>query len=281
MRNKREYINFILIFIAVISVLLIIEYILLKLIGFNEKNFFLVSLIIILISIFLGLFLSKFSISVLIETNKMLDNLLKETLHELNIPVATILANIKLLKRKETDEKSQKRLDRIEKAAGQLLELYKDMDYYIKKEIQKVNYEVFNLKELIEERILLIEDIKNDIKIYKDLEDIYVKSDKSGFVKVIDNLLSNAIKYNKPNGYIKIVLKNQKLIIEDSGKGMDESELVKIFERYYRADDSQIGHGIGLNIVKSFCDEEKISISIESKKDIGTKIILNLKSILT
>jgi len=281
LKNKNEYIKFLTIFLIVIIIILLIEYILLKLLGFNEQNFFLSSIITLSISFLFGILLAKFSLSFLVERNILLDKLLKDTLHELNIPVATILANVSMIKRKESDEKKLKRLERIQKAANQLLELYKDLDYHIKREIQKVNYDVFNLKELVEDRINFFGDIKGDIKIEKDLKDIYIKTDKSGFLKVIDNLLSNAIKYNKPKGLIRVKLNDKELIIEDTGIGMDESEIVKIFERYYQSTNSNSGFGIGLNIVKSFCDDNKIAISIDSKKGVGTRFILNLQKILT
>lgn len=280
MKNSFEIAKFLMLFLIVILILLIIEYIFLKFFGFSEKNFFYALVITFVFSIFFGIMLSRFSLASVVETNRLLDRLLKDTLHELNIPLATILANINMLKRGEEDKRRLKRLARIEKASDQLLNLYKDLDYFIKREIQKVDYDIFNLKDLVEERAAFFEDIRGDIEIILELKDLYVKANKRGFLKTIDNLLSNAIKYNKKGGFVKILLTQKELIFEDSGIGMEESKIVKIFERYYQAVDSKSGYGIGLNIVKSFCDDNKISISIDSKVDIGTKIRLNLEKIL-
>ncbi|HIE35058.1 MAG TPA: HAMP domain-containing histidine kinase [Campylobacterales bacterium] len=280
MKNSFEIAKFLMLFLIVILILLIIEYIFLKFFGFSEKNFFYALVITFVFSIFFGIMLSRFSLASVVETNRLLDRLLKDTLHELNIPLATILANINMLKRGEEDKRRLKRLARIEKASDQLLNLYKDLDYFIKREIQKVDYDIFNLKDLVEERAAFFEDIRGDIEIILELKDLYVKANKRGFLKTIDNLLSNAIKYNKRGGFVKILLTQKELIFEDSGIGMEESKIVKIFERYYQAVDSKSGYGIGLNIVKSFCDDNKISISIDSKVDIGTKIRLNLEKIL-
>ncbi|WP_200762511.1 sensor histidine kinase [Nitrosophilus alvini] len=255
------------------------QYTVFELLGWNEKSFLIAAFAtIVLISVF-GILIAKFALNPLWETNELLDRLLKDTLHELNIPVATIIANASMLKKNIDDPKKLKRLERIQKASDQLLRLYKEMDYFIKREIQKVDYEIFNLKELVEERITVFEDIKKDIKISYDLDDLDVKAQKVGFAKVIDNIISNSIKYNKPSGSVFVVLKEKKLIIEDTGIGMDESEIVKIFERYYRAQSGKSGYGIGLNIVKSYCDEHKIKIGIDSKKGRGTKITLDLKEI--
>lgn len=278
---KNETFKFLFLYILTVLTFLVVIYVFLNIFGFNKIGFFYAAIAILVLALFFGFLLSYFSFSKVVETNKLLDRLLKDTLHELNIPVATIIANVDLIKRKESDEKKLKRLDRIKKASNQLLSLYKDLDYYIKREIQKVDYEVFNLKDLVEDRVLFFNDIKKDIKIESDLKDVFVKADKSGFSKVIDNLLSNAIKYNKKDGFIKISLNENELIVEDSGIGMDESEIVRVFERYYQASDFNRGFGIGLNIVKSFCDENSISISIRSKKGVGTKISLGIAKILT
>lgn len=239
-----------------------------------------ISLVLLFISIFIGYFLAKFALTPFIERNRFLDRLLKDTLHELNIPIATINANINMLKRKERDEKKLKRLSRVELASKKLLKLYNELDYFIKKEINSIDSEEFNLKELIEEELKSFEEIRGDIEIEKNLEDISIVSNRSGFIKVVDNLISNAIKYNKPNRKIIITLTSSKLVIEDSGVGMSEDEVLKIFDRYYQSSGSNSGYGIGLNIVKSFCDEYKIHIKIESEKDIGSRFILDLKNII-
>ena len=213
------------------------------------------------------------------EKHEALDNLLKNTLHELNIPISTIKANVSMLKKREKDFKNIKRLIRIEEASQKLFSLYEEMEYMIKKEIERENKETFDLKDLIEEEILHFLDMQKDIDIEKELFSCFVYADRRGFVKVFDNLLSNAIKYNKPNGFVKIILKDCKLIIEDGGIGMSEEEIFMIFDRYYQSDSNKKGYGIGLHIVKSYCDENMIGISIKSEKGKGTKFILDLAKI--
>ncbi len=254
-----------------------VEYFLIKVV--SVSSLFSVLLVTVLVFAF-GVFLGKFVLSFANDTSVLLDNLLKETLHELNIPIATILANVKLLKKGESDLKKIKRLQRIQKASNQLERLYKSLDYYIKKEIQKVEYEIFDAKEAVNEAIGLVEGVRKNIEIKKEIKSVFIKCDKEGFIKSIINLLSNAIKYNKDNGWVKVILKDEVLIIEDGGIGMEESELVKIFERFYQIKKSKDGYGLGLSIVKSFCDENKIKISIFSKKGTGTRVALSLKNIL-
>jgi len=246
----------------------------------SENLFYLVGAVAFLISLFGGYMLALFFLNPIFQTNKFLDRLLKDTLHELNIPVATIKANAQMIKINPANPKNIKRVERIDKACEDLLQLYKGMDYYIKREIEQVDKENFNLKDICEESAKKFKEISKDIEIKTELEDVMVKADKIGFTKVLDNLISNAVKYNKPNGYVRIILKKEQLIVEDEGIGMDSNELFRVFDRHYQADESKSGYGLGLSIVKSYCDKEKIYINIDSQKGIGSKFKLNLKNIL-
>ncbi|MEJ2437076.1 MAG: ATP-binding protein, partial [Sulfurovaceae bacterium] len=104
-----------------------------------------------------------------------------------------------------------------------------------------------------------------------------ILTDKIGFEQVIDNLLSNAMKYSKRDSKITITLKDGKIEIEDEGIGIDETEMLHIHELYYQGNSESEGKGIGLAIVKKFCDKNGIDFAIYSKKDQGTKVILDLK----
>ena len=97
---------------------------------------------------------------------------------------------------------------------------------------------------------------------------------------MIDNLLMNAMKYSDKNAPITLTLNNSTLEISDKGIGMDETQLLKVYERYYQVDNQKTGQGIGLALVKSYCDAEKIGIEIKSEKNLGTTVSLNLEQII-
>ena len=246
--------------------------------NFNWDSLWLLILFLILLSLFFGYLFAKYALSPLIHRNKELDRLLKDTLHELNIPVATIKANVQMLK-KSADPKGLKRLERIEKAAAQLLGLYKEVDYLIKREIDSVEKEKISLDELIKQRVELFEDILGSRMVELDLEPFEVELNRFELSRVIDNLISNAIKFSPDGSKIKITLKDGRFTIEDEGIGISEERLLKIFDRYYQEDEKKEGFGIGLSIVKEFCDKEGIKIRILSQKMEGTKIVLDLTQI--
>ncbi len=217
------------------------------------------------------------------KSEKNLDDKIKKTLHELNTPVATILLNTKMLKNSTSEEKTLTRIDRIEQACNDLLSLYDDMEYLIKKEIEKIDIQEFILKESILETKRKFEELlhKTNIQCSIDIDSsIFVKTDKKGFVTAISNLLSNAVKYNKPNGYIKIYMKNKTLYIEDSGIGIDPKNLFLVFDSFYQENTNTKGFGLGLSIVKEFCDNNKIAINIKSKEQSYTIVSLDIKNIM-
>ena len=153
------------------------------------------------------------------------------------------------------------------------------MVYSIKKEIDPVEKEQFSLKKLLQERIEVFEAFdRNSFDVM--IEDIQLEADKIGFEKTVDNLLMNAMKYSDKESPIDITVQNNILTITDRGIGMDETQLLKVYERYYQADSKLKGEGIGLALVKSYCDEEGIAIDIKSKKEQGTSVFLNVNSLL-
>lgn len=207
-----------------------------------------------------------------------LELLSRQTLHELNIPVATILANTQMLLKKEQEQKNIKRLERINQAASMLKTLYSELDYLIKKQMHKVDIELCDLKVLVSERIVAYKEIFPQINFEVDLESSSVKIDTIGFFKVLDNLVHNAVKYSQPDSVIEIALKNTQLSIKDEGIGMEEDFLVQAFKHYYQEDSQQSGQGLGLGLVKEYCDRFKIPIYLDSNKGQGTKITLDLIS---
>ncbi len=238
----------------------------------------------VVFSIFLFISLYYFlSISIIkeyLKTDKKLKEMIDHTLHELNTPVATIEANVSMLQRSISDPKNKQRLTRIKNAAKNLTKLYESIEYGIKENIEQIEKSAFSLKEIVDESIKRFEDIKGSIKIKNDCEEIVVKTDKNGFQRVVDNLLSNAIKYNKKDGFVNFYTKNDKLYIKDSGIGIEPKNLFIVYEKSFQENPSTEGFGLGLSIVKNFCDKEKIEIKIDTKKNRGSSISLDLKNIL-
>ena len=224
-----------------------------------------------------GVFISKLAIDPLYEYVKNLQNLSKETLHELNLPISTIMSNSQMLSKSFDDEKSQKRLKRIDSACEMLKQRYNELEYMIKMQSKQSIQESFLLNELIEERVTFLKNIYPNINFKLKLEKSELTSDKTGLSKVIDNIIDNGVKYSQNSNVIDIRLNAVTLEIQDYGLGMDEVELLQIFDNYYQANNSMQGFGIGLSMVKRFCDTNNINLSFKSLPNSGTTVILKFK----
>ncbi|MEJ5168892.1 MAG: HAMP domain-containing sensor histidine kinase [Arcobacteraceae bacterium] len=282
--KKTDFIisHYIVIFIIIV-IALYSQIILLQNLNYTNLNIIFFVIPIALMSIFAYKIFTKPLFENIFKSEKNLDTKIKKTLHEINTPVATILLNTKMLKKAAQDEKTVTRIDRIEQACNDLLALYDDMEYAIKKEIEKIDIQEFILKEAILETKRKFEELlhKSNIQCSIDIDSsIFVKTDKKGFTTAISNLLSNAVKYNKPDGYIKIYVKNKTLYIEDSGIGIDPKNLFLVFDSFYQENSKVKGFGLGLSIVKEFCDNNKIAINIKSKEQSYTIVSLDIKNIM-
>ncbi len=246
----------------------------------QTENVIILALAILLLAVTTGYILAKLAIEPLKEHFEQLEQFSKETLHELNLPINTITTNTKMLRKNHKDEKSLKRLARIDMACDMLQKRYNELDYLIKRQIQKEIIEIFDLKGLIEQRVEVLQELYSSAKFVMDLETISLKMDKMGFSKVIDNLIDNAIKYSNPPAKVTLSLHGTQLRIRDEGRGMDEMTLFKIFDRYYQGDTATPGFGIGLGLVKDYCDRHKILLHVESRLDEGTIMILDFKRIV-
>lgn len=231
-------------------------------------------------SLIIGYLIVSYTLSSLFKTNRFLDILLKDTLHELNIPLSVINANLQMLQADEQDVKKLKRLERIELASKDLYALYKEVDYYIKKEIQEDVREKFYLDELVDTVVQKQKEMANGVDIFYNILHVELFADKHGLSKVISNLVHNALKYNQNHNPLHIFQEEETLVIKDQGIGMSEAELFLAFNRYYQADTTKEGYGIGLSLVKAYCDEFKIAMRINSQKNVGTEVILDIAYLL-
>ncbi len=266
-------------YLSSIAILLSFLYWFLKNEGFSESNFLMASIAVLLLAAGWGYIISSHLLAPKAELDANLSILSSEILHELNIPLSTIKANSTMLKKRvKEDEKSLQRLNRIEASSVRLERLYRELVYSIKKEIHPIEKERLLLEPLLQERIETLEAFGRN-RFALDVGEKSIKIDRIGFEKMIDNLLMNAMKYSSKESLIKVILKESTLMIIDEGIGMDETQLLRVYERYYQSDNRQEGQGIGLALVKAYCDDEGIEIQIQSEKGLGTSINLNLEKV--
>lgn len=211
--------------------------------------------------------------------------------HELRTPLAIIKGTLEVLIRKprEKEEYEDKvnfcinEVNRLNKLVDELLLLAR-----FENEKQNIKTENFLINALILDTSARFSNkIKNrNCKIIYDFDDeYYIHSDYNLVSIIIGNLFSNALKYSNQNSKISLKLykQNNQVICEiaDEGIGISDDEQQKIFNAFYRSknlDQPKVnGTGLGLSIVKRLCELLNISITLNSKLNQGTIIILRFQ----
>ena len=229
----------------------------------------------------------KSEIDKLKEQEKFRREFLSNISHELKTPLFAIQGYIEALQDGDIEDKeiSEKFLEKAAKNVERLSYFIKDLDEISKLESGEIpiNYDRFDLSILISEVIesLELKASKNNIILHfkeKYKYPNWVYADREKIRQVLVNLISNSIKYGKNPGNTSIKtfeLHDQILVeITDDGIGIEEKYLPRLFERFYRTDQSRSreigGSGIGLAIVKHIIEAHQQTISVRSTENIGS-----------
>ncbi len=217
----------------------------------------------------LSLFLGKLFIDPMKESMQTMNKFIEDTTHELNTPISTILTNIELLETIHNCNGKQE-MRRIEIASKTLSRLYEDLTFLKLNHNYHREITALNLSELLEERIefftTMIE--AKHLQVEKQIEqNIIIDIDRNDAIRLLDNLLSNAIKYNKKFGELNINLNRQSLTIQNSGHSIEAKKIEEIHQRFKRANSSEGGFGIGLDIIGQVVQRYNFNFQINSKEN--------------
>ncbi len=239
-----------------------------------KKNLILIYSAISVALAVLALFFSFLSLQPLRSALLLTEEFIKDILHDFNTPIASMLINMKMIKKRNTDASIEKKVNRIEQNITTILSLQDNLkSYIVNHEFQSSSIE---LSKLLKERVDAMQKIYLDIHYEIDLEPISVEANQDALIRIFDNLLSNAGKYNKRHGFVHVGAIGNTIVIQDSGKGIKDP--AKIFQRFYK--EQQRGIGIGLHIVKKLCSEMKIKIEVSSEVGKGTTFKLDMTSLI-
>ena len=218
--------------------------------------------------------------------------------HELKTPLFTSESYILTLLDGaiDDDEVNKKYLKIAGKAIHRLNLIVKDLDLITKiesgeSEIQRTDFDIINLAQNTFE-MLEITASKKNIKLILEFNDklpLRVNADNEKIQQVLTNLVENSIKYGKENGTTELVIQElteNKIIVRvtDNGLGIEEKHFNRLFERFYRVDQSGSrkggGSGLGLAIVKHIMDAHDEKIYIESEFGVGSEFSFTLEKSL-
>ena len=206
--------------------------------------------------------------------------------HELKTPLTSIKGFVETLLEGALEDKENSRhfLQIIQDHANRLDNLVSDLLDLSHLESQEIKLETqsFDLKGLTDD---ILAGFKSQLKGRSiKAENILssgltVKADKNKIGQVLTNLIDNAIKFNQEKGPVKIYIQDLddkiKIFVEDSGIGIPEKDIPRIFERFYRVDKARSrelgGTGLGLSIVKHIIELHNGSVGVESTEGFGSK----------
>ena len=221
------------------------------------------SFIILLAILIIAYFIIRLSLRPLYRRIDFLNGFIRDTTHEINTPLSVLLMSIEMF---ETDP--QKYLNNIKTASKTISTLYEDLTLVKFGGEEDNAVMTFSLSELVRDRLsyfgLNLE--QKNINLNAQIAEVQLRSSYKKVRKIIDNLLSNAIKYCDENGDVGVNLTPSALTISNGGAGIAKENLSRIFDLYARFDERNGGFGIGLHIVKTFCDELGFKISCKSKE---------------
>ena len=121
------------------------------------------------------------------------------------------------------------------------------------------------------------------ISIYNQIKNPVIEADLTMMMRVFMNLVGNAIQYGRENGYVKIYLEKEEetfqISVRDNGIGISKEDQEKIWDRFYRADQSRSqteGFGLGLFMVKRIVENHGGVIVVESIPNEGSTFLIRL-----
>ena len=210
--------------------------------------------------------------------------------HELKTPLTSIRGFIELLKSGDRDEETRQYFyDVLDIEAERLHHLIDDMLVLSQIENAKDDVQTVpcNLNQEIETVLRRAKPIaeKNGIVLRLEVEEAFlVASSPTRLQQLFGNLVENAIKYNKPQGRVTVTLQRQRNMVlvkvKDTGIGIPQEHLPRLFERFYRVDSSRSreigGTGLGLSIVKHLAGLYHGDVSVESVVGEGSVFTVRL-----
>ena len=208
--------------------------------------------------------------------------------HELKTPLTSILGYAEIMRDGVAKPEDTRRFaGKIYAEASQLMSLIQDIIRLSQLDERASLPEMtrLNLKEICEDvcQRLQPQAEKAGVTLSVNCAGTFVRGIPKVLEEIVQNLVDNAIKYNTSNGSVGVTLRHEgarvELSVSDTGIGIPEDQLSRVFERFYRVDRSrnkQIGGtGLGLSIVKHSAETLNATVALKSKLGIGTTVTVS------
>lgn len=185
--------------------------------------------------------------------------------HELNTPVAVMKSSLEIyfMKNKVEDRELKELLDNFDENIDRISKIIESLLFLNRRE--NAISRKFDIKDLVEEIVFDLEDLaeEKNVNLISKMGSREIYTSDILLERVLYNLGKNAIAYNKDGGLVVFDFaedeENYFIYVRDTGLGIDEEEKEKVFDLFYRVDESRNkktgGYGIGLNLVKNIVEK--------------------------
>ena len=221
------------------------------------------------------------------ELNELKSRFVSTASHEFRTPLATILSSASIILKYNKEEEQvnrEKHIGKIKNAVNHLTGLLNDFLSLSKLEEGRVNImiEPLYLSELLQE---IAEDLSGIKKPGQEIcfdgqNQIELHTDRNILKNILFNIISNAIKYSEEDIHIVVEEKQSEvsIAVKDRGIGIPGDDQKHLFTRFFRATNvgNIQGTGLGLNIVKRYCELLSASIDISSEFGVGTTVEITI-----
>lgn len=210
--------------------------------------------------------------------------------HELKTPLSVIQSQSEITLRKErTAAEYRAALSAVLDAGKRMSDLVRKLLTIASFSTEKaqLNLDYIDASQIVEEAMKLLTPIAEQARIHLNTSVpglAFIRGNKEALLEALVNVIDNAIKYNVPQGYVSVSLSRNGgyvvITVDDSGAGIPEDELEKVFDRFYRVDKSRSrkvgGSGLGLSIADEVIELHGGRIEIGSQLGVGTTVLLYL-----
>ncbi|RFF28780.1 MULTISPECIES: HAMP domain-containing sensor histidine kinase [unclassified Wenzhouxiangella] len=202
-------------------------------------------------------------------------NFTRNASHELRTPLAVLRSNLGLLAKQSDPEARAKTVDRMNRTVRDMEALVETLLILARESESRLNWSSVVLNDLLAD---LLDQFASTI----DRPEVATSVRANGLLEisapervlaiVFTNLLRNALSYTE-KGHVHVLIDRNGVTVQDSGCGMSEADLERMFEPFYRGHDrSNEGYGLGLSIVRRLCDRFGWHLHADSELGAGTEI---------
>ncbi|WP_457595084.1 sensor histidine kinase [Hydrogenimonas sp.] len=229
--------------------------------------------------VLVGWYLGRLFLRPMREKIESMDRFIHDSTHELNTPVTTMLLALQKI---EKNECRPSHLRALQMSGRLIARVYEDLTFLLLRERQseEARGERVDIAAKVRESLdffsILAE--QKRLKVASDLAPCFVEADPHHIALLVKNLLDNAIKYTRPGGEVHLSLEGCRLVVRDTGVGIEKEKLERIFDRFERANSVEGGLGIGLDIVATICRIYGFSLDVRSREGEGSEFTIDFSA---